>query len=104
MTWTEAQLHCRKNFIDFATIADLSANTNAQKAGAGANIWIGLLHSNWKWSQGQTISTDTWYNNWALNEPSTKTCVTTSDAGKWFAKDCGTKYYFFCYNGESQQH
>ncbi|XP_047455233.1 C-type mannose receptor 2-like [Mugil cephalus] len=105
MTWAEAQLHCRTDFIDLATIADSNANSKARAAGGGARVWIGLLHGPWEWSQGQDLSTYTWYTQWAWGEPvQTGECVRISNYGQWSTKDCGAKYYFSCYSAVTQSH
>lgn len=102
-TWTEAQRHCREKFIDLATIQDQTNNTEAQQAAGSGKFWIGLSYNgSWIWSQeDQEGSMETWFTNWAANEPRPRDCVTISGLGVWSARDCGDKRYMVCHNGES---
>ncbi|KAL7393422.1 hypothetical protein ABVT39_010665 [Epinephelus coioides] len=101
--WTDAQRYCREKFTDLATIQDQAHNTEAQQVAGSGQFWIGLK-SDWEWSEdNQQLSTKTWFNSWAPDEPKLK-CATITEDGSWFTQHCDEQLYLMCYNADGDKH
>ncbi|XP_041926688.1 C-type mannose receptor 2-like [Alosa sapidissima] len=111
-SWTEAQQYCREEFIDLATIDDMTemekVKSMIHEAGAG-NAWIGLKQGNspkWQWSLADRDfyrENETEFRNWASNPPNggaEEECVAMKHAnGKWHHNKCIERLPFICYDG-----
>uniref|UniRef100_A0A3Q3GCK9 C-type lectin domain-containing protein n=1 Tax=Kryptolebias marmoratus TaxID=37003 RepID=A0A3Q3GCK9_KRYMA len=101
MTWSNAQTFCRENFIDLATVKNVTENEMAQSLVPPEDyLWIGLFREPYfNWSDGNS----TLFSNWdsVLNPISSMAviCSVTSvqRSGKWSFKSCEEKLPFVCY-------
>ncbi|XP_031174409.1 macrophage mannose receptor 1-like [Sander lucioperca] len=104
-TWADARSYCREKFTDLASIGDPSHNAAAQQAAGKGQFWIGLINSDWKWSQQEDVDVDvsmgSIFGIWDLGEPKLN-CVTVSAIEIWSTQDCSAQFYLMCYSGESQ--
>uniref|UniRef100_A0A8C9XUY3 C-type lectin domain-containing protein n=1 Tax=Sander lucioperca TaxID=283035 RepID=A0A8C9XUY3_SANLU len=90
-TWADARSYCREKFTDLASIGDPSHNAAAQQAAGKGQFWIGLINSDWKWSQQEDVDVDvsmgSIFGIWDLGEPKLN-CVTVSAIEIWSTQDC----------------
>uniref|UniRef100_A0A671NXZ5 C-type lectin domain-containing protein n=1 Tax=Sinocyclocheilus anshuiensis TaxID=1608454 RepID=A0A671NXZ5_9TELE len=102
LTWRDAQLHCRKNHVDLASISDgfensalvqlLTHNYSQYEA------WIGLSKNLWLWSDQSKVS---WLSvKWAEGEPDNtdgnEKCGLVRETGLIGDEDCLHHLPFFC--------
>uniref|UniRef100_A0A3P9N2V5 C-type lectin domain-containing protein n=1 Tax=Poecilia reticulata TaxID=8081 RepID=A0A3P9N2V5_POERE len=64
MNWSSAQMYCRENFVDLATVSSDEQNWMIEKLMYfGSYSWIGLFrYSNFFWSDGSSVSFTNWDN------------------------------------------
>ncbi|XP_054914651.1 putative C-type lectin domain family 20 member A [Poeciliopsis prolifica] len=98
MNWTDAQMYCRENFIDLATVSsDLQNRMVEELVPTGVYSWIGLFRSpNLFWSDG----INNWDNGYNPIDSMTIICGITSarNKGKWGFLSCETKLPVVCYH------
>uniref|UniRef100_A0A8C2PQ56 C-type lectin domain-containing protein n=1 Tax=Cyprinus carpio TaxID=7962 RepID=A0A8C2PQ56_CYPCA len=109
-TWTEAQIYCRQNYTDLATIENMEEMNrliNTVNGSYDGLAWIGLYDDvNWRWSledndfyQDGERDFRNWYhkpdNSWG-----NQMCVYMSNDGKWFDESCDSTHQFVCYDGK----
>uniref|UniRef100_A0A8C1ZVL9 C-type lectin domain-containing protein n=1 Tax=Cyprinus carpio TaxID=7962 RepID=A0A8C1ZVL9_CYPCA len=110
-TWTEAQIYCRQNYTDLATIENMEEMNrliNTVNGSYDGLAWIGLYDDvNWRWSledndfyQDGERDFRNWYhkpdNSWG-----NQMCVYMSNDGKWFDESCDSTHQFVCYDGRA---
>ncbi|KAA0719905.1 C-type lectin domain family 10 member A MMGL [Triplophysa tibetana] len=107
-SWSEAQRYCRQNYIDLATIDNITEMNHLIKTLRGiyfGSAWIGLYDdlNNWRWSLGNT-ELGAGFNRWNVLQPTNwngqSLCVSmTFDRGWWIELDCFIHLSFVCYDG-----
>lgn len=111
LNWTEAQIYCRQNYRDLATIEDpeeLKQLINGvSSAGVGSDVWIGLYNQiHWRWSDGFT-GKGADYRNWNTTDSdpdfisANQFCVNIGDGGEWWDRSCGNNFTSICYRGKN---
>uniref|UniRef100_H2LGE0 C-type lectin domain-containing protein n=1 Tax=Oryzias latipes TaxID=8090 RepID=H2LGE0_ORYLA len=94
LNWTEAQKHCRQNYVDLASIRNNTEN-NIIKALVGAvTVWIGLYRQK-VWSDGSQSVFQ--YNIVSQQGSSGDQCVTVEKPGQWSNNYCSSQFPFICY-------
>nr|XP_055063810.1 macrophage mannose receptor 1-like [Misgurnus anguillicaudatus] len=112
MNWTEAQIYCRENYTDLATVNNINdmnqlmsqVKNNSVKKNNDVSVWIGLQKTSvykWKWSMGHTVKYTNWHNGESNN---TNDCTFMKKNGKWDHKDCNVHLSFICYNENSKEY
>ncbi|XP_046887726.1 macrophage mannose receptor 1-like isoform X2 [Hypomesus transpacificus] len=105
-TWRDAQMYCRQNYIDLASIRNQAKNIEIQQLVLGENssaiVWIGLFKDDWKWSDGSNSS----FRYWGRGQPHDDiihNCVDTpqDQSQQWFTYDCSASEYLICHNGST---
>ncbi|XP_056587690.1 C-type mannose receptor 2-like [Triplophysa dalaica] len=107
-SWSEAQTYCKQNYIDLATIDNMTEMNKLIKTVRGiyfGSAWIGLYDdlNNWRWSLGNT-ELGGGFNSWYVRQPTNwngqSLCVSmTFDRGWWIELDCYIHLSFVCYDG-----
>ncbi|XP_014834660.1 PREDICTED: macrophage mannose receptor 1-like [Poecilia mexicana] len=101
MNWSSAQMYCRNNFIDLATIKSDTDNQNVQsQVPSPYHPWIGLFRDpNFHWSDGSGVVFTSWDSVMNPLGSMTVICGVTSSArsGNWKFLPCETKLPFVCY-------
>lgn len=80
-TWFEAQLYCRENYTDLASIRNDEENTEVMKKREQHNnpFWIGLLVDSVEWADGGQSA----YRNWKPRHLDRLESVYMDNSGKW---------------------
>uniref|UniRef100_A0A3B3TKI1 C-type lectin domain-containing protein n=1 Tax=Poecilia latipinna TaxID=48699 RepID=A0A3B3TKI1_9TELE len=101
MNWSSAQMYCRNNFIDLATIKSDTDNQNVQsQVPSPYHPWIGLFRDpNFHWSDGSGVVFTSWDSVMNPLGSMRVICGVTSSArsGNWKFLPCQTKLPFVCY-------
>ncbi|KAM9402111.1 putative C-type lectin domain family 20 member A isoform 4-T4 [Salvelinus alpinus] len=94
MTWREAQLYCRKNHTDLASVRNQTENKEICNVAGRSNVWIGLFKDTWEWSDQSNSSFRYWVDR-ELNE----SCAAwnRSTSGQWIDIECLMECPFVCY-------
>ncbi|XP_047241540.1 uncharacterized protein LOC124880462 [Girardinichthys multiradiatus] len=97
LNWTEAQRFCRANYVDLASIRNLTENEIIRSLVGASNVWIGLYREK-LWSDG----TQSLFRHWANGQPNDSSgdqCVAGSftDSGRWSDENCSMSLPFVCY-------
>ncbi|XP_014886900.1 C-type mannose receptor 2-like [Poecilia latipinna] len=102
MNWSDAQMYCRENFVDLATVSSDEQNQMVEKlVSFGVFLWIGLFrYSNFFWSDGSNVSFTNWDNVYNPIDSMTLICATTSvsNKGKWRFLSCENELPVVCYH------
>ncbi|KAG1943356.1 hypothetical protein F2P79_014978 [Pimephales promelas] len=107
-TWTEAQRHCRENYIDLATIDNMEEMNRLIKTVRRTyygSAWIGLYDdlNSWKWSMDNATllgGFKSWYVQQPVNSGGQSLCVYMSYYwGRWGEGFCSYRLPFVCYDG-----
>ncbi|KAG5830814.1 hypothetical protein ANANG_G00314570 [Anguilla anguilla] len=65
-SWCEAQRFCRLHHTDLVSISSDTQNEEVKNKGDGeAPFWIGLIHTDWEWSDGACST----FRNWGTGQP-----------------------------------
>ncbi|CAM4509370.1 unnamed protein product [Leuciscus chuanchicus] len=108
MTWRDAQLYCRTNYIDLATVKDDSENkalaviiTEHNTVGA----WIGLSKNLWLWSDQTEVSWSSvrWETGQPDNTDGSEECVCAGTEGQMADVSCSTPRFFYCRTPEVRE-
>ncbi|CAJ1080961.1 secretory phospholipase A2 receptor-like [Xyrichtys novacula] len=99
-TWRQAQMYCRLNYVDLATVRSQTENQALQKvveeSGLSVSmVWMGLFRDWWKWSDQSDSSFRYWQSNQPNDDGECSLYNPTSDA--WFDRGCTYPRMFFCY-------
>ncbi|CAK6981894.1 macrophage mannose receptor 1-like [Scomber scombrus] len=100
MTWTKAQIHCRADHTDLATVRNEAENQKVKdllKKADEQHVWIGLFRDSWKWSDESKSS----FRYWKSGEPDNgnEACVAMNfdHPGGWEDHNCDHNKPFICY-------
>uniref|UniRef100_A0A672P8A9 C-type lectin domain-containing protein n=1 Tax=Sinocyclocheilus grahami TaxID=75366 RepID=A0A672P8A9_SINGR len=101
MTWTNAQLYCRTDYLDLAVITNDTENTFLAKilSDKGHNdSWIGLYKIPWLWSDKRSVS---WSSvKWEFGQPDNvkgnENCARANNEGLMADDTCSTRLLFYC--------
>ncbi|XP_056587692.1 macrophage mannose receptor 1-like [Triplophysa dalaica] len=111
-SWSEAQTYCRQNYIDLATIdnmTEMNSVMNTVNGSYNGSAWIGQYDdvNSWRWS----LDDDDFYQdgerefrNWNHqpdNYGGNELCVYMNYDGEWFDSSCDNPLSFVCYNRSS---
>ncbi|XP_038124358.1 uncharacterized protein LOC119772128 [Cyprinodon tularosa] len=107
MNWFNAQIHCRENFIDLATIKDVTQDQQVQSLIAdGDEPWIGLYRDpDHHWSDRRSVLFTNWDSGVVRLNLRTVVCGATStgSSGRWKLLPCETRLPFVCYDSVVKQ-
>ncbi|KAM6960314.1 C-type lectin 9a-like [Tautogolabrus adspersus] len=106
-SWSDAQKHCRENFIDLATVRN---NSETQKIRSwvpkGDSVWIGLYRDpDINWSNGSPSTYTYWKGSRTPLGSMSVACGAAElpKSGRWILSDCETKFPFVCYGSPLTQ-
>lgn len=106
MNWSSAQLYCRKNFVDLATIKNVRDNKQVQGLIPTYDFpWIGLyIEPNHHWSDGSSVLFTSWDTTGILIGSRAVICGSTSTgrSGRWKILSCETRLPFVCYGNPGE--
>ncbi|NP_001093472.1 uncharacterized protein LOC561255 precursor [Danio rerio] len=91
--WTEAQIYCRENYTDLATVDNMNDTIQLMKSVNDVRLWIGLQRK-WQWSSGDPAL----FLNWANQQPDGKDECAFMRNGEWHDWPCSNTLFFICYN------
>ncbi|XP_076872551.1 putative C-type lectin domain family 20 member A [Brachyhypopomus gauderio] len=98
MTWRGAQVYCRANYTDLASV-NSTADNNLLIAKVKSSSWFGLFRDSWKWVDGTTASSISWINGEPNNYWHTESCSyyqqSNGQVGDW---PCNSAFFFFCHS------
>ncbi|KAI5091455.1 C-type mannose receptor 2 isoform X2 [Silurus meridionalis] len=106
-TWTEAQIYCRENYTDLATldnIEEMNTLLNTINGSYSGLAWIGLYddQESWRWSLDNDYQKgERDYRGWEHqpdNYNGKELCVSITSDGSWFDVNCNTYISFVCYD------
>nr|XP_055046004.1 uncharacterized protein LOC129431906 [Misgurnus anguillicaudatus] len=105
-TWAAAQVYCRMNHIDLATVASNEDQTSVRVAVSAALpplAWIGLYRNNnsWYWTYRQEILTFRFWMSGEPNNPDGKGDCAVINSSGWEDMTCNQLFPFFCYSVNS---
>uniref|UniRef100_A0A8C1AEP8 C-type lectin domain-containing protein n=1 Tax=Cyprinus carpio carpio TaxID=630221 RepID=A0A8C1AEP8_CYPCA len=107
-TWTEAQIYCRQNYTDLATIDNMEEMNRLIKTVRDTyygSTWIGLYDdmNSWRWSLDNAAlggGFKSWYVQQPVNSYGQSLCVYMSYyQGTWSEVFCHYTFPFVCYDG-----
>ncbi|KAI7789641.1 putative L-selectin-like [Triplophysa rosa] len=102
-TWDEAQVYCRQNHVDLATVQSTEDWTNVQRAAGSAltsPVWTGLYNdiNTWRWSyQDEPLTYLSWFSGEPNNRNGVQECASFY-GGTWHDMVCTETKLFLCYN------
>ncbi|XP_026999964.1 C-type mannose receptor 2-like [Tachysurus fulvidraco] len=106
MTWTDAQMYCRNNYVDLSVIdtqPEFDSFVRQMDSKKSDNCWIGLrkeINGAIQWTDGTILGFSKWKGGEPDNPPN-KDCVFTNN-NEWIHDDCNSKHKVFCYTWEPQ--
>ncbi|XP_051799582.1 uncharacterized protein LOC110964191 isoform X2 [Acanthochromis polyacanthus] len=96
LNWTDAQIFCRTNYVDLASIRNSSENAVVTSTARGNFVWIGLYRQK-VWSDGS----NSLFRHWADHQPDSggERCVTAqfNNSGRWSDENCSLSFPFVCF-------
>uniref|UniRef100_A0A673HE22 C-type lectin domain-containing protein n=1 Tax=Sinocyclocheilus rhinocerous TaxID=307959 RepID=A0A673HE22_9TELE len=101
MDWSDAQTHCRQNYIDLATMDDQTDQDEMMRVIRqvyNGDVWIGLSDGVFVWSDQSSSS----FTRWKPGQPQNQLCVNV-EGGYWFDRNCEDNVAFACYFGEQEE-
>uniref|UniRef100_A0A673HQH3 C-type lectin domain-containing protein n=1 Tax=Sinocyclocheilus rhinocerous TaxID=307959 RepID=A0A673HQH3_9TELE len=107
-SWSDAQMHCQRNYIDLATIdeqTDLDEMMRVIRQFHNGDVWTGLSRTDgnapWVWSdQSPSTFMPSWADGQPNNRGGTQLCAGTSLTGTFNDADCYMQYAAVCYNSD----
>ncbi|XP_030013527.1 C-type lectin-like [Sphaeramia orbicularis] len=104
LTWSDAQLYCRKHFTDLATIQDSDQLAKANVVAGSGVVWLGL-YKHWEWTvEHEGGKPLTGFRNWGSGEQFNKPFVVISGDGKWSTRGQDQQYPVICYKAKTDSH
>uniref|UniRef100_A0A672LBN2 C-type lectin domain-containing protein n=1 Tax=Sinocyclocheilus grahami TaxID=75366 RepID=A0A672LBN2_SINGR len=108
MSWSDAQMHCRRNYIDLATIdeqTDLDEMMRVIRQFHNGDVWTGLSRTDsnapWVWSDQSSSTFMPWAPNQPNNWESSQYCVVVTQEVKLNDLDCKGTRPSVCYTGDT---
>lgn len=97
--WSDAQRHCRENFIDLATVRSGTENQEIHSlVPSDAWVWIGLSRDpNMYWSDGSGY-TFSFLSTGSINISSTSVICGTAQQKSGKLRHCESRFPFVCYS------
>ncbi|XP_049424105.1 secretory phospholipase A2 receptor-like isoform X1 [Epinephelus fuscoguttatus] len=97
--WSDAQRHCRENFIDLATVRSGTENQEIHSlVPSDAWVWIGLSRDpNMYWSDGSGY-TYSFLSTGSINISSTSVICGTAQQKSGKLRHCESRFPFVCYS------
>uniref|UniRef100_A0A3Q1CLQ0 Uncharacterized protein n=1 Tax=Amphiprion ocellaris TaxID=80972 RepID=A0A3Q1CLQ0_AMPOC len=96
LNWTDAQIFCRANYVDLASIRNSTENAVVTSTARGNFVWIGLYRQK-VWSDGS----NSLFRHWADEQPDSgrERCVAAqfNNSGRWSDEDCSLAFPFICF-------
>ncbi|XP_071382599.1 secretory phospholipase A2 receptor-like [Centroberyx affinis] len=111
MTWQKAQIYCRKNHIDLATIDtmdELAMLAKSVQHQYNETAWIGLEKrdiSKWLWSFSDRDfygEGERQFREWGIGNPNKFNCVAIKSDRKWYSTNCRKTLPSICFTGKTQ--
>ncbi|XP_043953351.1 uncharacterized protein LOC122820197 [Gambusia affinis] len=96
LNWTEAQMFCRKNYVDLASIRNQTENDLIGALISSGDIWIGLYRDK-LWSDGSLSPFQHWADGQPSSEPGVQCAATDFVSGSWYDEGCSQSLPFICY-------
>lgn len=101
MKWRDAQLYCRTNYIDLATITDDTENkalSGIITDTNGEDAWIGLSKNLWLWSDQTSVSWSLvkWESGQPDNIDGREECASAGTEGQMADVSCSDLQFFYC--------
>lgn len=101
MTWRDAQLYCRTNYIDMATITDDAENkalADIITKNHNLEAWVGLSKNLWLWSDQTSVSWSSviWEAGQPDNTDGHEECAFAGTEGQMADVSCSTPGFFYC--------
>ncbi|XP_016116495.1 C-type lectin BfL-2 [Sinocyclocheilus grahami] len=110
MSWSDAQMHCRRNYIDLATIdeqTDLDEMMRVIRQFHNGDVWTGLSRTDsnapWVWSDQSSSTFMPWAPNQPNNWESSQYCVVVTQEVKLNDLDCKGTRPSVCYTERRKQ-
>ncbi|XP_031435032.1 lectin-like [Clupea harengus] len=98
MSWRLAQLYCRDNHTDLASVTNLEENQHLYEISKNQPVWIGLFRDSWTWSDGANSSFRLWYSGEPDNYGGIENCsMIRHTEDLWGVNKCANHYPFLCY-------
>ena len=93
-SWTDADLHCKREGGQLASIHSLWEQKMAEKAAEGAVVWLGgrKIDGQWQWVDNATWS----FENWMSGRPKSMTYLLMVYKGEWFDYESSDANFFLC--------
>nr|XP_055048138.1 macrophage mannose receptor 1-like [Misgurnus anguillicaudatus] len=99
-TWRDAQIFCRQNYTDLASVRNQNESEQIQKIinNNQTSVWIGLFSDLWEWSD----KSDSTFRYWMTDQPNSGTnekCteVKMYNQGHWNDAVCSNSQTFVCH-------
>ncbi|XP_038124362.1 putative C-type lectin domain family 20 member A [Cyprinodon tularosa] len=102
MSWSNAQIYCKENFTDLATIKNDTENQQVHSLiPKDDHAWIGLYRDPYLlWSDGNSVLFTNW--KYIINMIGSMTVIcgatSTQISGRWQFLPCETRLPFVCYD------
>ena len=93
--WTDAELHCKNEGGQLASIHSKWEQTMAEKAAEGEKrVWLGgrKIDGRWQWADNTTWS----FENWKSGSPGSYEYLRMASNGQWWDYRSSHKRYFLC--------
>ena len=92
--WTDADLCCKREGGQLASIHSQWEQTLAEKAAEGHSVWLGgrKVDGQWQWADNATWS----FENWKSDYPKSRKNLKMDPTGEWFDYKSSDRNYFLC--------
>uniref|UniRef100_A0A8D3ATA7 C-type lectin domain-containing protein n=1 Tax=Scophthalmus maximus TaxID=52904 RepID=A0A8D3ATA7_SCOMX len=104
MSWPDAQLYCRRQYTDLASITEERENKQIQVLTNKTTVWIGLYRSvTFDVTRDWSDRSESAYRYWDVRQPDNvggkQNCTATNlgNAGRWSDEECSTELSFVCF-------
>ncbi|XP_027143499.1 cell wall protein DAN4-like isoform X3 [Larimichthys crocea] len=98
LSWSDAQLFCRKFYTDLASVRNERENKEIQLLANNKSVWIGLYRMR-EWSDKSVSNYRYWQQGQPDNAGEKQECVATDlgNGGLWSDEECNRELTFICY-------